>query len=414
MRQYWRAPLFVIVIMLLVAACQQAGEDPRPTPDQSSIAAASTLFAQPTRVIDSTPTPLPGNDVEIALNRTVARMEAAVLERDFETYMAHVVQDDPVFLANHIQWAQDWVAHPLDFFQIDLFNIQSYQPGMAETRMTLQWRVAGRQDEGSAGGATISVIFEQDGDRWLLAGPAWQVVELDSITFYYFATDAVNITPQATIVRDYLPSIYTGVTVEFDYVPEHIAHIQLFESPITLQNWTRISMPGITRWNVPGEAIKLPLTQNGTAPNEPAVGRELTRFLLYEMAGGPLDNFPWWLETGIVEYGGARFSTLSQRNRVLRSVAALSLAPESAEEQLFDWAMLAQEPDVLDEFKRVAANQAYTLIHYITETHGQAARNAWIQAAAGGEDLETATQAHLGVTLEALYAAWRAWLPSQL
>lgn len=414
MKRHWRVLLFVFLMTLPVAACQQSEEDSRPTPDQSSIEAASTLFAQPTRVSDSTPTPLPGNDVEIALNRTVARMEAAALDGDFDTYMVHVVQDDPVFLANHTAWARDWVAHPLEFFEIDLFNIQSHQPGIAETRMSIRWRVAGRQDEGSAGGATISVIFEQGDDRWLLAGPAWEVVELDGMTFYYFANDAVNTTPQANVMLDYLPSIYTGVTVEFDDEPAHTAHIQLFESPTTLQNWTRISNPDITRWNVPGQAIKIPLTPNGTAPNEPALGRELTRFLLYEMVGGPLDNFPWWMETGIVEYGGARFSTLSQRNRVLRSIAALSLAPESAEEQLFEWAALEHEPDVLDEFKVVAADQSYTLIHYITETYGEAARNAWIHAVAAGENLETATEEHLGITLDALDTAWRAWLPSQL
>ncbi len=415
MKLCWRTFALLLLCALAIAACQKAESEPTRTPDQNSIAAASTLFAQPTRPPEATPTVVvSAEEIEIGLNRTAARMERAVRDGDFEAYMAYTWQDDPVFLADHTAWAQDWAAHPLEIFDIDLFNTRATTPGQAAARMSIRWRVAGRSDEGSAGGATISARFYAQDGEWLFGGADWKTADLDSIRLYYLAGDTINIEPQANVMIDYLPSIYTGVTREFEHVPNAIIHIKLYESPITLQNWTRISMPNITRWNEPGESIKIPLTPNGTAPSESTLGSELTRYLLYDMAGGTHGNFPWWLEEGIAQYGGARFSTLSQRNRILRQVAALSLAPENAEEQLFEWSLLETEPDVRDELKQVAALQAYTLVHYISETYGESARNNWIRAIATEQTVMQATPEHLGITFDELDTAWRAWLRDQL
>lgn len=404
----------LLFMALVIAACQKAEEKPTPTPDQMSIDAASTLFAQPATGTGPTATAPASNDVEIELNRLAAHLENAVLGGDLDAFLSYVWQDNPVFTADITAWAADWVAHPLEYFHIDLFNIVAREAGTAEARMTIRWRVQGRIGAGSAGGATISAQFFQDGARWLFAGPRWTTAELEGVTLYYFATGALDNTTQASIVLEYLPSIYTGVTVEFDHVPERTAHVQLYESPVTLRNWTRVSMPDITRWNVPGESIKVSLTVNNTAPDEPVMGRELTRFVLYDMASEMRGNIPWWMEEGIAEYGGMRFSTLSQRNRLLKGTAALALAPENAEEQLFEWADLESEPvDLLAEFRQVASQQAYTLIHYITEMHGKDARNAWIGAVTGGQSIADATQEHLGVSFDDLDAAWRDWLRNQ-
>lgn len=412
-RSWSAAPLFWIV-MLALASCQEAEEKPTPTPDHMSIEVASTLFAQPPHDTEASPTPLSVNDVELELNRAVAHLENAVLDGDLDAFMSLVWRGDPIFTADITKWAEDWAAHPLEYFHIDLFSIVSREPGSAEARMTTRWRVQGRTDAGSAGGATISARFLKDGDAWLFAGPHWTTAELEGVTLYYFVTDAIDNASQARVVLDYLPSIYTGVTVEFGYVPEHIAHIQLYESPVTLRNWTRLSMPDITRWNVPGESIKIPLTPNNTAPDEPDMGRELTRFVLYEMGGGTSGKFTWWLQEGIAEYGAMRFSTLSQRNRVLKGIVALALAPENAEEQLFEWSDLESEPvNLLDEFKPVAIQQAYTIVHYITEMYGKETRNAWIRAIAAGQPVTEATQEHFGMTFEELDAGWHAWLSVQ-
>ncbi|MCD4685895.1 MAG: hypothetical protein K8S97_08165 [Anaerolineae bacterium] len=410
----WRILCVLLLISVALTACQQAEDAPPPTSDQESIQAASTLFAQPTSAPRRTATFTPGNDVELDLNRSIAQLEQAVRTGDLDGYLAYVWDDDPVFLADHTAWAHDWLAHPLEIFDIELYNIRSNTLNTAEARMTFRWRIQGRTDDGSAGGATVTVVFYREDGTWKLGGELWETVELDGMTFYYFANDVVDNTHQASIVIEYLPSLYQGLTYEFGFVPDHTAHIRMYATPIMLQNWTRISQHGITRWNEPGEAIKIPLGQNDMAPHEPDVARELTHFLLYEMSAGMYGNFPWWLRQGIVEYGGMRFSTQSRRNRIIDTVAIISLAPETAEDRLFAWADLETRPVVIAEREEFAILQAYAFVYYIAETYEADARNAWIQAIATDQTVEEATETHLGLTLEELDAAWQVWLPTQL
>ncbi len=414
MKSRWSLAAFLVILLLTITACEKAWKDPTPTPDESNIQAASTLFAQPTRSPRSTETPTPASDVEFDLSRSVARMEQAVLAGDMDAYMAYVWKGDPVFLADHTQWAQDWKEHPLSVFQIDLYNIHSDSPDVAIARMSTLW---GQQDcsgDGTAGGATVSADFRREGDTWQLAGESWRTIDTEGIRFYYFSNDIIDNQPQAEVVAEYLPGVYTGLTLEFGFVPEHVAHIKMFESPITLQNWTRLSMPGITRWNEPGESIKITLSPNNTAPHEPTIANEYTRFILYEMADGTHGNFNWWLEEGIAEYGASRFRPLSQRNRILKQVAAWSTASENEDEHLIAWGLLETKPNLPPDQMQIAVDQAYTVVQYVTEQYGTDNRNTWIRAIATTQTVEQATQAELGLSLDNLLANWQAWLLEQL
>lgn len=406
--------IFLIVLAVaLLTACEAAKPDPTATPNAESIQAASTLFAQPTRATRPTPTITPVNDVELDLNRSTARMEQAVLAGDVDGYMAYVWDGDPVFWQDHLRWAQDWQEHRLRVFEIELYGIQALSADTAAARMTIRWSQASQADAGSAGGATASVLFYREEDTWRLGGERWKTVDLTGIRFYYFSDEIVDNEAQAAVVLEYLPSVYAAVTREFDFVPEHIAHIKMYESPVTLQNWTRLSIPVMDRWNEPGESIKLPLGSGNTPPQEANVAREYARFVLYEMAGSTHGNFPWWLEEGSAEYGGSLFRTLSRRNRVIRQVAARSTVTSGAEIPLFEWAALETQPGFLADERQAAADQAYTLVHYVTETYGPEARNAWIRAMAADQTAEEATQTHLGLSFAELDTQWRAWLSGQ-
>lgn len=410
----WRILCVLLLISTALAACQQTDDAPPPTANQESIQTASALFAQPTAAPRRTATFTPGNDVELDLNRSIAQLEQAARNGDLDGYLGYIWDGDPVFLADHTGWAQDWIAHPLEIFSIELYNIRSNTPDTAEARMTIRWRIQGRDDDGSAGGATVTAVFYREDNIWKLGGELWETAEMDGMVLYYFADNVVDNTNQANVMIEYLPSLYQGLTHEFDFVPEHTAHIKLYTSPIMLQNWTRISHTGLTRWNVPGESIKIPLGPNELAPHEPDVARELTHFLLYEMSAGTYGNFPWWLRQGIVEYGGMRFSTQSRRNRIIDIVAQASFAPEMAEDRLFEWADLETRPDVIEAREAFAIQQAFAFVYFISETYDTDVRNAWIRAIATDQTVEEATIMHLGLTLEELDAAWRAWLPTQL
>ncbi len=401
------------VVMMLVSACSKAEPDPTPSPDSDSIHAASTLFAQPTRAPRLTPTPTPVNEVELDLNRTTARMERAVLAGDVDEYLANIWEGDPLFLEEHRRWALDWQEHRLRVFEIDLYGIQLLSPDTAAARMTTLWSQRDRSDAGSAGGATTSVLFHRENETWLLAGERWKAVDLPQIRFYHFADEIVNNEPQAQIVLEYLPSIIARVNEALGFVPEHTVHIRMYDNAVTLQNWTRLSVPTIEHWNEPGEAIKLAVGASNTAPTEAQVAAEYARFVLYEMADGTHGAFPWWLEEGISQVGGGLFQTLSRRNRVIDQVAALASAPVDAEQHLFDWSSLDTPPDLLPEAHQLAVDQAFTFVHYVTETYGADRRNAWIGAIAANQTVDVAAQTHLGASFAELDADWRAWLAAQ-
>lgn len=401
----------LFLIVLLVAACQKAEEKATPTPDESSINAASTLFAQPTRAAHLTPTVTPMNEVELDLSRLVADMEQSVMAGDYDTYLTHIWDGDPVFWTEHSRWAQDWHEHPLSAFNIELYGVESTSPTTATARMTVTWS---QLDRTSAGGATVSAIFYEDGDQWKLGGENWHTLEDEGIRFYYFSNEILDNTPQALIVQEYLSPVYSRITQEFDFTPQSMAHIKMYESASTLQTWTRLSMPAIAVWNEPGEAIKLTLGPSNTAPAETLIAREYTRFVLFEMSGGTHGAFPWWLEEGIAEYGGSLFRTLSQRNRMLKQIASVAAAPPGSDRHLFAWDDLVMRPNLSSvEYER-AVNQAFSLVQYVSDTYGADARNAWIQAIAGGESLDKATPAHLEIDFDALETAWRDWLMTQL
>ncbi|MBN1202715.1 MAG: hypothetical protein JXJ20_12755 [Anaerolineae bacterium] len=414
-RQYRGLMLICALLVIGVAACQQAEEKTTPTPNQDSIQAASTLFAQPSQETPPTPTATPVRELELELNRVIAQMEQAVLAGDYDGYMVYIWDGDPTYLTEQARWAADWQAHPLRAFDLRLNDIRLEAPNTAIARMTMTWSQAGLTSDGSAGGTTVSVVFYREDDQWLLGGENWQIIETGGINLYYFSDEILNNRSQAETVAEYLPAVHTRITREFDFVPDKTAQIKLYENEATLQTLTRLSIPWLTSWNEPGEAIKLTLGPFDSAPDDALVAREYTRFVLHEIGGGTHGNFPWWLEEGIAEYGGATFHTLSQRNRIIKQVAALAVAPEGTEQQILDWQAMQTRPTLPEEdLQQVAIYPAYTLVHYVTETYGSEARNAWIHAIATGHTLEEACPLHLGLSFDNLDAGWREWLPTQL
>lgn len=407
-----RISLFFVIILL--AACGSDEKESSSQPGENSAEAARTLFAAPTRAVSTTLTPTPTSELEISLNRTIAHMEEAALRGDPDAYLQNIWDGDTTFWTEQLRWAQDWREHRLDHFDLALHGIQELSPTTAEARMVVLWSQQESSDDGEAGGTTVSVIFYKDGDHWLYGGENWKTISSDGILLNYFSNELIDNQPQADAVAEYLPGVYNQITREFDFVPEQPAEIKIYETRPMLQTMTRLSMPQITLWNEPGESIKVTLGPSNIPPLEVDIAREYTRYILFQMSGDSHGGFPWWLEDGIAEYGCSLFRTLSQRNRIIENVAARAAA-NTDEQRLEDWMSLGEtrfEPHSADYSAVVA--QSYTLILYISETHGSDARNAWIKALAGGQSVEDATQEHLGISFADLDAAWREWLPTQV
>ena len=409
-----RLLISVMLLLIVLTACQKADDPPTPTPVQESIQAASTLFAQPTRAIRATPTMTPSTEVELALNRTIAKMEQAVLAGDVDEYLKYVWTDNPLFLTEHTRWAQDWLENPLSVFEIDLFSIQELSNDTATARMAIRWTQRDYSGSGSSGGTTTSVVFYRKGEPWVLGGERWQTIETDGFKFYYFKDEIVDNQLQADSVLEALPVVFSATTFMLDYVPETIAHIKMYDSYTAMQNWTRLSVPFSTAWNEPGESIRVAVNQvNNTAPSDYDLAREYTRFVLFTMADESHGNFPWWLEEGMAEYSGLQFRTLSCRNQIIGGVAELVGAPDDAEYRLFEWSEINSRPHGSGDEAQLAVSQAFTLVQFVTETYGDDARIAWIKAIATVQTLDEACESQLGVSFDDLDAAWRTWLLEQ-
>ncbi|WP_119071851.1 hypothetical protein [Aggregatilinea lenta] len=401
------------ILIAALAACQKAEAPATPTPNQESIQAANTLFAQPTRPPRTTATPTPLNDVELELSRVTAGMEQAVMDGDVERYMTTVWPDDPIFVHEQRAWAEDWQASPLGNFEINLSRIDSTDPDAVTARTTILWTQVDASRSDSSGGTTITAVFRRSGESWLFAGEDWQTLDTDGFVLHYLESSLADNQRQAEILLQDLPAVYTRITRELDFTPDDPAPIKLYDSAAMLQTMTRMSMPALSQWTAPGEALKLTYGPYSTAPEVSEVAREYTRHVLYAMAGGEAP-YPWWVEQGMGEYGASLFRTLSQRSRVLERIAAVAGGTSTSTANLIPWATLAAEPDLSRADRQFAVEQAYTLLLYIHEEHGAEARNAWLQAIAKSTAVEDATQDALGVSFDDLDAAWRDWLPQQI
>ena len=402
------------ILIAALAACQKAEESPTPTPNQEIIQAASTLFAQPTRPPRTTPTPTPLNDVELELSRVTAGMEQAVIDGDVDRYMGYVWPDDPIFYREQVAWAHDWQTHPLSHFEINLSRIDTTDPEAVTARTTILWTQQDASRSDSSSGTTITAVFHPSADGWLFAGEQWETLETDGFELRFFETPLADNRSQAEILVQDLPAIYTRITRELDFTPDGPAEIKLYDSTATLQTMTRMSIPSLSQWVAPGEAIKITYGPYNTAPETAEVAREYTRYVLYAMANGAQDRYPWWLEQGMGEYGASLFRTLSQRSRVIDRLAAVAGGSSDSSSNLIPWVTLATEPELNRTDRQFAIEQASTLVLYIQDTYGAETRNAWLAAIAGGDSVEDATQAAFGVNFDDLDAAWRDWLPQQI
>ncbi|NDJ75730.1 MAG: hypothetical protein GYB65_05690 [Chloroflexi bacterium] len=399
---------FILVLLLLLGltACSKAGSESSATPNQSTRLTAEALFVPTDTPVQVTATPR-STEVEAALEDSITWMQKAVRERDYEAYMAYVWDGDPVFWTEQSRWARDWEDNPLAAFEMRLSRIQALSDDTAIARLTIEWK---QENQDLASGATASVVFHREGERWLYGGEYWETVDLadGQIRLFYFANELTDNRGAAENVQEYLPNIYTRLTTEFDYSPQQPAYLKLYDLPVTLQTFTRMSKQGINTWNEPGEAIKMTLINTNTAPREQHVAREYTRFMLFDMTVGSRENIPWWLEAGIVEFGAVvRFD---EQNSMINYTAGLTTARENDTNQLLDWTALGETPDWTQYEPEDVSIQGFTLIRYITDEFGSEQRNAWIQAIAAGTALDDATQTHLGISFGRLNTGWRDWL----
>ncbi len=79
---------------------------------------------------------------------------------------------------------------------------------------------------------------------------------------------------------------------------------------------------------------------------------------------------------------------------------------------LIDWNDLAEFESTPESLWRYAYTQGYAFMAYLTDTYGEAARNAWMRGMVDGT-LEAATEATFEMPFNELNAGFLAWLDAQ-
>ena len=121
-------------------------------------------------------------------------------------------------------------------------------------------------------------------------------------------------------IVDVLPGIFGDVTAALGYEPAGDLEIKLYADANALVANTLLSLPRISGWNEPGEALKLVHRPDGP-PLAPTIAHELTHFTLFDRAGTQRTRMPWWLDEGIATFVASQIDGSSAEGRLAQVVA---------------------------------------------------------------------------------------------
>jgi hypothetical protein len=338
----------------------------------------------------------PGDDAA-AIMSLVAAMTSAVQRQDRDAYLGCVDLSDPVFAREQAYWVDDWKRiEPLDGFTMGVTAIR-----VDGDQATAALEIAWTQPDGSSRGARFPARFVRGMDgAWRYAGEAWVTVETDHFRVHAFP----RMEQAAQKLAAALPAIYRHVTTGLDHEPLSPIEIKLYDTPDDMGATIGLSLPPIRGWNKPGQSLKM-LASPDAMPSPPVLAHELTHFVMFDMAGTTYGRYPWWLAEGVAEYMASGYWEATQRADTLHQVRNLSAAGA-----LVDWSAISDFETTPVQLWRYVYPQGYAFVVYVTEAFGKDERNTWLNGMAVEMDLDTASQAALGTSFEALDRGFRAWL----
>ena len=385
-------------LLLVLAACQPA---PVPTglasnPPSEVVASAST---QPESATPATRVPGPSAEAEI--EDFLQFMSAFVLVGDGNNYLSLVDQSDPVFATEHRRWVADWAGpHPVVDFSRHVTDVE-VEGRVATGLVSVTWSVEGGPPGEGPRTASFRAQFTHGGGGWRYAGEAWSSTEGEG----FIVRVAPGLEPAGQAIAAELPAIYDQVTAAFGYEPAGTLEIKLYADPEALVANTLLSLPVISGWNEPGEALKLVDRPDG--PPLGTIAHELTHFLGFDRAGTQRSRMPWWLDEGIATYIGSQVEGRPQDDRLAEVIAW------EASGELADWTRMVLFEETPLELWPFVYSQGYVMVRFVTEEFGVERRNRWLAAMATELDIDEATESRLGRSFGVLDGEFRDWLRTQ-
>lgn len=381
-----------LLCVLLAGGCFEPVSPPTPGP--------SPLPSQSAAIPSSGPAS--AEPAAAAIETLVGEMAAAVLAGDQDGYLALVDRSDPVFAIEHERWAIDWSGrNPVTDYRLELSDVQ-VAGETASGQLTVEWAVDPSLSSEPARTTTFLARFTHEAGGWRYAGEAWASTEVP----HFIVRVAPGLEDTAPEIVDDLPGIFGDVRTALDYEPAGALEIKLYADANALVANTLLSLPRISGWNEPGEALKLVNRPDGP-PLAPTIAHELTHFTLFDRAGTQRTRMPWWLDEGIATFVGAEMDGSSGEGRLAQVV---SWEAEGALARWEDMAVFEETPVDLWQF---VYPQGYAMVAFVTERFGADRRNDWVAAMATDMDIDEATRAELGRPFVELDAEFRDWLAAQ-
>lgn len=333
---------------------------------------------------------------ESAIRDLLDEMETAVLAQDQDAYLMLVDLSDPVFALEHTRWSDEWVNEDLiSDFALDIRDLE-IDADAATGQLTMMWALVDQPDEQRL--ARFPVQFTRDGSEWRYAGEQW----LDYETEHVLIRAAPGTEAAAKALIPVLPDVYDHVTTSLDAEPSVRSQIKLYATSEALVAATLLSLPLITGWNEPGEALKL-WPDGGVAPG--VVAHEFTHFLEFDMAGTAQSRMPWWLSEGLAQSMASAYWSEGE----IADYLAYSQQIE-ANRTWVDWDRISDFETTPGELWAYVYPQGYAFVRYITETFGEDLRNDWIKAMSVEMNIDEASVSVLGQSFDDLDADFRDWL----
>ncbi len=432
----------LILSILIITACDPSKPEATNTPNADRAIAAQTALAGPSATPRPIPSPTPRTEVEQELARTIFRMQQAIQDADTEAYLNLIWQQDPIFLQEQIRWIEAIAASPLNEFDLNLTNISLINDDLAYGRMSLRWRNSGVNRVAMSGGAILTVKFHRvDGDdeNWVYGGEVWETIGLflddgqwttvmpneeppidapEIFRVYYFPDYGPlegTFDPTQSVVEE-LPTIYGYITNALDYEPQNTIHIKVYNWRDTLRAMTDVTLSRVyDRWVRPDESVKVSVDEDSAFPVDPGiVTSEVTKSILYEMAGNDEDRLPWWILEGTGEsIRGEYYQRATEYNNIVEAVVAVANVNFQTDPNalsLQEWEQLEHWETISPAVLNISISQSQIFIDFMVDVYGQDIRNQWISEIISGESVEESTENAFGKSLDDLTLEWKDWL----
>lgn len=328
-----------------------------------------------------------------AIQLTIDRMEAAVLDADQSAYLANVATSDPVFLTEQRNWAKDLDKHIPDLFDISFEPIR-VGDDRVEGEMTMRWAMPGA----AARDVSYHAGFTRDADaQWRYTGEVWQEVPGEGVV----AHCASGLEEVGKTAIEVYPDVRAHIEEGFQLELQGVQQIKVYSSMSHLQASIYLSyVDALAGWNEPHESIKILSRRRPDAGSlRVLLAHEMGHVATFQM-GEHASDMPWWVLEGIAELAAERYSGDSAYvdNLVHAWAATGNLAP---------WDEMADFRETPKKWMMHVYKQSQHLMGFVSDRYGRAARNDWIRAMALGATLEDATKSAFDVTFLELDTQWR-------